>query len=951
MKHIIPLIILSALTISACVKETSEDGGQRPLKTFKDTISVRAELNSGVKAVYKDGQGLGWTDADAQEMGLLCGSSFERTLSTAITIGENDASFTVPVPNASETEYNAFYPASLATVTGSKISFNVPQKQVQALAGASDDKQIMLVSKSVTKTGSSFVAAMKPAAAIVRFIVYSSDADARTRSVRAVRIYAGNEIAGSLSCDMATSSTTTTGTTKTVSVTLGTPYSLSEASSKDASGTKGIYAQLLPGASVTRFVVSTSGGKSYSFTFSSPVVFSGNGITNVFADLSKGTASYEVFSSEDLKAAVNGASAGETVKVAAGTYPGTIILKDGVNISGGWDDFFIASAPETNKTIIDGGGTTLCVSQKADFSTDALVSGLTLQNGFRSGDGGCAYLRAKCTLDNCTITGGNATQGAGVFLNGACTIQNSTISGNKSTSHGGGLYINSGASVINCTVDNNTAGGNGGGINVNGYATIERCMVRGNKSASNGAGMSLRSSDSRGVVVSNCLVEGNTNTASGASGINIYSSDGGKPVMIYNCTVVENTTSESGNNAVAIYCSDQKLYFANNIVYGNTGSTVQVYLYAYGDNGPYLSNNAITSGSLKLKDSSTSVLGAVNLSAKPYGSDYRLSATSVCVDAGASDLAVTGGIYSLNLSKDLDGKTRVCGMSPDIGCYEYQGTSTPTYSTKIRLATFNIRCIKDTDTGVRSWTTRKNYCKTIINDNSLDVVGFQEVTTTQAGDLRTLLGDKYSFYFIGRDDGTNGECVGVGYDKSLFSIVNKGYFWLSPTPDTYLNALAWGGTHNRIAVWMRLKFLTTGDEFYIMATHLEVNGDGTDMSEVRRKSAELIISRAKSIDTDRVPFFLVGDMNAASLNEPAQAEFKTYFTDAYYAAENKGVRSGCISTYNAFEDAPNLSNAGRRADYIYMRGSYDLRGYNVVQTKYDGNWPSDHMPVYIDVKF
>jgi endonuclease/exonuclease/phosphatase family metal-dependent hydrolase len=949
-KILIPLI---ALAIVSCAKEENHSDASYDGPT--QTISIKTNYNEDTKAVYTDGQGMSWTSTDATELGLLCGSAWTQATSSAIAVGTSDATFTASVP-VGTTSFAAYYPISAVSgVSGSVVTFAIPKAQSQAAAGASDDKQIMLVSKSVSKSGDAFTANMKPAAALVRFVLYSTDETLRAQSVTAVTLNGTDNIAGSMAYDFSSGSSALTGSASSVTVTLGTAYALTNASSKDADGTKGIYAQVAPGSVIKGFTVEAASGAKTEFTFSSPKTIKGSGITNVIADLSKGDAYVTVSDFAYLQATINACPAGVTVRVGAGTFTGSLVPKDGVNISGGWDPTFATCDPSTYVTVLDGGGSAVALSQSATFTNKTTISGLTIKNGKNTNttsNGGCVSLLGGVVLDYCKVTGRSANQGAGVYITGASTISNSTVSGNTSTTHGAGIYLNAGASAINCISENNTATGNGGGINVNGYATIDRCFVRGNKSAADGAGMSLRSADSRGVVVSNCLVEGNTNTASGASGINIYSSDGGKPVMIYNCTIVENTNSESGEKAVGVYCSDQRLYFANNIVYGNIGSTSQVYLNSYGaTNGPYLSNNAITSGSLKLLNSSTSVLGAIDLAAKPYGFDFRLSAASVCVDAGASDMAVYNGIYSLSLTQDLDGKARVSGLSPDIGCYEYQGTSTPTYSTKIRLATFNIRCIKDTDTGVRSWTTRKNYCKTIINDNSLDVIGFQEVTTTQAGDLRTLLGDKYLFYFIGRDDGTNGECVGVGYDRSLFSTVNKGYFWLSPTPDTYLNALAWGGTHNRIAVWMRLKFLTTGDEFYIMATHLEVNGDGTDMSEVRRKSAELIISRAKSIDTDRVPFFLVGDMNAASLNEPAQAEFKTYFTDAYYSAENKGVRSGCISTYNAFEDAPNLSNAARRADYIYMRGSYDLRGYNVVQTKYDGNWPSDHMPVYIDVKF
>lgn len=669
-KIIIPLI---ALAIVSCAKE--ENRSDASYDGPKQTISIKTSYNEDTKAVYNDGQGMSWTSTDATELGLLCGSSWTQATSSAIAVGTTDATFTASVP-VGTTSFAAYYPVSAVSgVSGSVVTFAIPKAQSQAVAGASDDKQIMLVSKSVSKSGDAFTANMKPVAALVRFVLYSTDETLRAQSVTAVTLNGTDNIAGSMAYDFSSGSSTLTGSASSVTVTLSTAYALTNASSKDADGTKGIYAQVAPGSVIKGFTVEAASGAKTEFTFSSPKTIKGSGITNVIADLSKGDAYVTVSDFAYLQATINACPAGVTVRVGAGTFTGSLVPKDGVNISGGWDPTFATCDPSTYVTVLDGGGSAVALSQSATFTNKTTISGLTIKNGKNTSttsNGGCVALLGGVVLDNCKVTGGSAAQGAGVYINGTSTIQNSTVSGNTSTSHGAGIYLNSGASAINCISENNTAGGNGGGINVNGYATIDRCIVRGNK-AVQGGGMSVRSSNINGIVISNSLIAGNEATSAAASGINAYSSDGGKPIMIYNCTVANNKDDVSGTNSTAIYCSDQKLYFANNIVWGNTvtgvSSPTQVFLNAYGANGPYLSNNAITTGGLKLKDTSTSVIGDIDLTAAPFDADYKLT-SSTCINAGVTSLAIAGGTFTLDLSFDLAGNTRVQGTAPDLGCYE-----------------------------------------------------------------------------------------------------------------------------------------------------------------------------------------------------------------------------------------------------------------------------------------
>lgn len=264
----------------------------------------------------------------------------------------------------------------------------------------------------------------------------------------------------------------------------------------------------------------------------------------------------------------------------------------------------------------------------------------------------------------------------------------------------------------------------------------------------------------------------------------------------------------------------------------------------------------------------------------------------------------------------------------------------------LNLATFNIRYATSNDTGVKSWASRKAACVASVRDNAFDAVGFQEVLPVQQSDLKAAL-PEYIFMFVGRDDGTNGEAVGIGYRPDRLKALDSGRFWLSPTPNIPSNAQEWGGpTRKRVAVWFKFEDLKTSRQFYYLSTHLEVSEDYLD---VRTRSAELIIEREELINSEGLPFFVVGDMNPIAPTELSMRTMRKVFHDTFQQADSLGVRQGPIGTYNGFNPEANLESQSKRGDYIFGKGAYELKRFRVVDTKYDGQYPSDHIPVVVTV--
>ncbi|MGB4415850.1 MAG: T9SS type A sorting domain-containing protein [Paludibacter sp.] len=95
------------------------------------------------------------------------------------------------------------------------------------------------------------------------------------------------------------------------------------------------------------------------------------------------------WASNDLQAIINKASAGDVVFVAAGKYYGGFIMKEGVNVQGGYtannsnptERYEMTDADDSHYSILDGQGTQRVLTQLVPFSTATAWEGFVIQNG------------------------------------------------------------------------------------------------------------------------------------------------------------------------------------------------------------------------------------------------------------------------------------------------------------------------------------------------------------------------------------------------------------------------------------------------------------------------------------------------------------------------------------------------------------------------------------------
>ena len=100
---------------------------------------------------------------------------------------------------------------------------------------------------------------------------------------------------------------------------------------------------------------------------------------SIFASASLMATQVQVKASDDLQAAVNAANSGDTVLVQAGTYEGNFTMKDGVYVSGGWNEDFTAQTEHAS--ILDAKANGRVLNQPADFTTLTIWDNFTIQNG------------------------------------------------------------------------------------------------------------------------------------------------------------------------------------------------------------------------------------------------------------------------------------------------------------------------------------------------------------------------------------------------------------------------------------------------------------------------------------------------------------------------------------------------------------------------------------------
>lgn len=410
-----------------------------------------------------------------------------------------------------------------------------------------------------------------------------------------------------------------------------------------------------------------------------------------------------VLAGEDLQTKINNTASGYTVYVQAGTYYGNFTMKDGVNVSGGWNEDFTSQTDYA--TILDAQENGRVVNQTSNFSNRTVWENLTIQNGKLTAaesdqlGAGVALMQKgqvkHCLIQNNTFTYNGTCMGGGVGENSVSSNTDVVVDDcwirNNEASHGGGVRIK--GTIQNSIIENNNTKNGGktgpaGGVHLQ-TGRMVNCIVRGNTSGGDAGGVRMFG---KGQLI-NTLVIGNTATGKvGGVGVESANSD------IIGCTIVGNdqlVNDASHNTKCGLSCGatadDNGTKLANNIIWGNKHNGVvqegQIY-YVSHYNTTNRVNNAVTNQlthndgscirlSLSNTEDGTCIDGSGDEQptyaphfADPANGDYRLTWQSPMFNRGSNSIA-----SSYSITKDLDGESRTKGGVVDYGCYEFDAVT------------------------------------------------------------------------------------------------------------------------------------------------------------------------------------------------------------------------------------------------------------------------------------
>lgn len=250
---------------------------------------------------------------------------------------------------------------------------------------------------------------------------------------------------------------------------------------------------------------------------------------------------------------------------------------------------------------------------------------------------------------------------------------------------------------------------------------------------------------------------------------------------------------------------------------------------------------------------------------------------------------------------------------------------------KITMMSCNVRCLTPLDLGKKSWFYRADLLLQDIAAQAPGIIGFQEATGWQYNYLVDVL-TGYDSVIDYRDHSIAAEGCPIFYNEALYTLKDKGSFWLSETPEVM--SKDWGAAHYRICSYVILTDKASGKDFVVFNTHLDHVSD-----EARIKGIEVVLDKIAQFGG--MPAVIMGDFNALEGSKTYESA-TAHFLDAQYAAAE--TMEG--HTYQNWGNPDSY----KRLDYFMIsKEGWTAQRYAVVQPVHDGVYASDHCPIVVEL--
>ena len=249
---------------------------------------------------------------------------------------------------------------------------------------------------------------------------------------------------------------------------------------------------------------------------------------------------------------------------------------------------------------------------------------------------------------------------------------------------------------------------------------------------------------------------------------------------------------------------------------------------------------------------------------------------------------------------------------------------------QVKVISFNIRSVDDENN--HTIRERAPRLATITGKYDADIIGFQEFTPPWEEYIEAYYFDKYAFFNKYRTDQGWIESPPILWKKDKFECLERGYFWLSDTPEIMSGGWDDFG-HNRICLYVILRDKHSKKAFVCFNTHL---GFGV---ENQVKSVQLIHRYTEKLSG--YPIVITGDFNMCFSSIPYFEMIKK-FDDA-----NELTAKDRRATYHGYHPQDNLD---AHIDYCFISKEIQPIRFQLIDELIDDKFPSDHYGLYMELE-
>ncbi len=243
---------------------------------------------------------------------------------------------------------------------------------------------------------------------------------------------------------------------------------------------------------------------------------------------------------------------------------------------------------------------------------------------------------------------------------------------------------------------------------------------------------------------------------------------------------------------------------------------------------------------------------------------------------------------------------------------------------ELKVISFNIRCCDDKDGN--SIAERAPRLAEVTGKYDADIIGFQEYTVPWEKEIAKFY-PEYEMFSKYRSV-QELEAAPILWKRGKFELLDKGYFWLSDTPE--VESRGWDELYNcwRMCQYVTLKHIESGKVFTYMNTHYGFGDKG------QVDSSKLIYVYSKKISQN--PTFITGDFNMTPESK-GYGEMIKNFTDV-----NAVTAKDWRTTYHNYGRADN-----EHIDYCFIDDKIKPVSTKMIDETVNGKYPSDHYGLFI----